>query len=811
MALEQLYYTSCEQGLTGFAGYQFNAVSPGASAETQREVLSQIAYKPPRSQMFPAEADELARCPVNLCFRPGTLTLLANVEYVGQDFSKRFGNYFAHAFAADSVDDLTEALGPLLPIELWRAPVWAASQADGTELPRFSGQLPRGLVSPASVRDFLAGHLLGDRLDSALSALLSAAAAAVEGRARPVLLVESDSDRAAQWIAAVSYLLPPRAGAALAFATYRADPSASRLHLIGTVPETLAELPLDVIDSFVVFDLTAGSIAEVAVHPLAELAVRVGVSKARALWQTAGTLAAPGSSSLDAWFGPVAAAAALGRVELTVAEADRAVTWATDAALDPAALAELAMVLHDQPARRDHHLPALVELARRGGDQALCDEIRFEQIDSELARVRAADTEDTRDSKDTKNSKNSAAIRIESPTIRRRTAGRLRELLDVSTPVEALRLLHWARRAGLEPELDQVFLFGFGQRALVSAAAGGKQAAAPGILHAALRDWPAIRRGFVAELATLAGKQPEEADQLLDGPIGEFLAGADFDSDLREYPALQESVLIARARRQPAFRPEVLLRILARRGQELPDAKLLKRLWQGWLWSREDLLAIAAKVPVRRIDDDEVLIWFVTPVERASENTDIEWYVQISSDLLASPAGKRLKKSLAAMEEVHRFIAVCESVQNLAGLSKVVAGISSNNRMIALIARRFLLHYLMRSEWEPKQVCLVLERIPPNIVNDFLARLKTAGGNWSAADLKRIAGVYLRFASMYENRARAEMLAPLTDIVRGLKKAEWDELRRLVELSDPLLADEFHSFETRYRKLRFGGSFRRGG
>ncbi|MEZ0107695.1 hypothetical protein ABH920_001687 [Catenulispora sp. EB89] len=805
MALEQLYYTSCEQGLTGFAGYQFNAVSPGASAETQREVLSQIAYKPPRSQMFPAEADELARCPVNLCFRPGTPTLLANVEYVGQDFSKRFGNYFAHAFAADSIDDLTEALGPLLPIELWRAPVWAAGQADGTVLPRFSGQLPRGRVSPASARDFLAGHLLGDRLDAALSALVSAAAAAVEGRARPVLLVESDSDRAAQWIAAVSYLLPPRAGASLAFATYRADPTASRLHLIGTVPETVAELPLDVIDSFVVFDMTAGSVAEVAVHPLAELAVRVGVSKARALWQTAGTLAAPDSFSLDAWFGPVAAAAALGRVQLTVAEADRAVAWATDAALAPAALAELAMVLHDQPARRDHHLPALVELARRGGDQALCDEIRFEQIDTELARVRAADTADTDDTDD------SAAIRIESPTIRRRAAARLRELLDACPPVEALRLLHWARRAGLEPELDQVFLFGFGKRALVSAAAGGKQAAAPGSLHTALREWPAIRRGFVAELATLVGKQPEEADQLLDGPTGEFLAGADFDDDLKEYRELRESVLIARARRQAAFRVEVLLRILKRRGQELPDPALLKRLWQTWQWSKKDMCAIAAKVPVSRLDDDEVAIWFLDTLKTASEDVDLEWYLQISRDLLASPAGGRLTKSRAPLDEAHQFVNVCRAVKNFEQLGQVVQGVSSNSRVIALIARRYLLWHLIRSEWEPVQVRKVLERIPPNIVHDYLARLRTGRGDRNTADLKRIAGVYLRFANMYEDGARAAMLAPLVDIVRGLRKAEWDELRHLVETGDPLLAEEFHGFETKYRKQRFGGGFRRGG
>ena len=30
MAFEQLYYTSCEQGLAGIRGYQFNAATPGA-------------------------------------------------------------------------------------------------------------------------------------------------------------------------------------------------------------------------------------------------------------------------------------------------------------------------------------------------------------------------------------------------------------------------------------------------------------------------------------------------------------------------------------------------------------------------------------------------------------------------------------------------------------------------------------------------------------------------------------------------------------------------------------------------------------
>ena len=30
MAFQQLYYTSCEHGLGGYGGYQFNAVTPGS-------------------------------------------------------------------------------------------------------------------------------------------------------------------------------------------------------------------------------------------------------------------------------------------------------------------------------------------------------------------------------------------------------------------------------------------------------------------------------------------------------------------------------------------------------------------------------------------------------------------------------------------------------------------------------------------------------------------------------------------------------------------------------------------------------------
>ncbi|NUR25054.1 MAG: hypothetical protein HOV83_04270, partial [Catenulispora sp.] len=83
MALEQLYFTSCERGHGPVAGYQFNALSPGATAETQREVLALVGYRPPRSQAFPSGPDELRQCPVNLCFRPGTAATVGTAGSLG--------------------------------------------------------------------------------------------------------------------------------------------------------------------------------------------------------------------------------------------------------------------------------------------------------------------------------------------------------------------------------------------------------------------------------------------------------------------------------------------------------------------------------------------------------------------------------------------------------------------------------------------------------------------------------------------------------------------------------------------------------
>ena len=118
MSFRQLYYTSCEQGLSVHPGYQFNAVTDGTSGETRLRVEALTAYDPPASGAYADTPEELERCPLNLCFAPGETAIVASVRYTGRDSSRRFGNYFAHAIATS---DLEAALPDLLPIQLWRA------------------------------------------------------------------------------------------------------------------------------------------------------------------------------------------------------------------------------------------------------------------------------------------------------------------------------------------------------------------------------------------------------------------------------------------------------------------------------------------------------------------------------------------------------------------------------------------------------------------------------------------------------------------------------------------------------------------
>src|SRR5215472_6898207 len=375
MAFAQLYYTSCKSGLSGYGGYQFNAVTPGVSPVVMREVEDRTVYEPPRWMLADPRPDEPEAYPI--AFSHGTseaahAAITTHVVFTGADYSGRPGNYFVHALATTAPE---QDFGPLLPVELWGAELWRSSPVDGTELPELPGPPQRGLLDRPGVQAFLDAR----GADSVLRKLVTAVGQAMAG-GRPVLVTSQDEAENVWWIGAVCYLLGDHLGRRVTFTTYSHRPGYSRYHLIGVPADGL---PPDAGTSFEVFDLAAGRTPGNGVHPLAALLADTGVMAAPALWQQAAVFSSGAEQGLDDWLAPVAVAAALLGRRLSPAELDEVARWlpGTSGWL-PAQLADVALgvtLAHASPggttspdpaaqpdgALADERLLGLLDLARR--------------------------------------------------------------------------------------------------------------------------------------------------------------------------------------------------------------------------------------------------------------------------------------------------------------------------------------------------------------------------------------------------------------------------------------------------------------
>ena len=145
----------------------------------------------------------------------------------GEPDTGRFGNYFTHIVLGGP--DASDPFDGLLPIELWNAPHWCTSESAVRELPELSALAPGGcgldwaLATLSSRRKWLAPVL-----DAALLALHDGPR---------VVLVESDTECAAAWVAWVSYALPPDLAPRLSFSTFDGQPRHAReLHMCVTTP-----------------------------------------------------------------------------------------------------------------------------------------------------------------------------------------------------------------------------------------------------------------------------------------------------------------------------------------------------------------------------------------------------------------------------------------------------------------------------------------------------------------------------------------------------------------------------------------------
>lgn len=244
MSYRQAFHTSCRKGLSGHAGFQFNA----ASRDLDQEQLTRIAadhsgYRPaPDAPPEPSPA-EIAAMPVDLRYLPveGVGPVISRTAYVGREFrgadgepdSGRFGNYFSHIVVGDGDDPF----GGLLPIELWDAPHWSTTESEQVEL------APLDRIEPGEVDlDRILGQLAPTR-GGALGAIADAALGAVLGGPR-LVIVEAGPDLAAAWVAWASFALPPDRTIGMTFATFEGRPRvAEAVRICVTTPGCDLDFP----------------------------------------------------------------------------------------------------------------------------------------------------------------------------------------------------------------------------------------------------------------------------------------------------------------------------------------------------------------------------------------------------------------------------------------------------------------------------------------------------------------------------------------------------------------------------------------
>jgi hypothetical protein len=609
VAFQQLYYTSCENGLGGYGGYQFNAITPGVPAAVMREVEDRTVYEPPGWLLADPCPDEPEAYPV--AFSHGTseatgAAITAQVVFTGTDYSGRPGNYFAHVLVTGTPE---QDFGPLLPVELWGAELWHTSPVDGSELPELPGPPPPGAIDRPGVQAFLDAR----GADGVLPELLTAVGRAMAGD-RPVLVVSHDVSENIWWIAAISYLLGEQLGHRMTFTTYSHRPGYSRYHLTGILPETL---PPSAGSSFQLFDLTvadpaAGQTPGAGVHPLAAILASTGVMAAPGLWQQAMVFASGAEEGLDDWLAPVAAAAGLLGRGLSPAETDAVAGWLLGAAgWMPAQLADVVLgVALAQPdaTLADQRLLDLLDLAWRLPAPARVERLELllaERAVTHLARGEAA-----------------APVRFTSEAADAARA-QAAQVLAAAAPATALVVLEWAAASGVELPGAELELYG---RTRLDP--GTPEPELTGIVGKS----PAVLRGLIDRLA---GEPPEVAEALLAGPAGNHIRR----SDLAAYPVLTELWLLESAARGglpplDAFDEIADVRARAQRSPRV-DAALLGCLWPDGCPPEQiaELLgAVTGEEPA-----PGVLDWFVTEIGAVARGTMNDGSLQLAQALAGHP------------------------------------------------------------------------------------------------------------------------------------------------------------------------------
>jgi hypothetical protein len=228
---ETLIYTDCRagQGLSGAAGMQFQAASPGADRGAMALVQQHLLYEAPARYM--RERRPVADYPRSFAHIARGYLATACGVYLGREISgAREGNQLTHSIVTKDPG----AYGLVRPAQLFEASFWTTRPAPTTNCPALTDRWRPGPFGAAEAKQFVASEPDGERT---LVALVSALERVSGKAARRVLFISSHPRPVLRWLTAATLLLPQREALRIGFKVFSTNPATATMPVVAVHPE----------------------------------------------------------------------------------------------------------------------------------------------------------------------------------------------------------------------------------------------------------------------------------------------------------------------------------------------------------------------------------------------------------------------------------------------------------------------------------------------------------------------------------------------------------------------------------------------
>ncbi len=259
----QLHYTSCQHGVSGYAGFQVRAISEGITPEEKRALERLGMYEPPRNMPSESSPEEIQnsfpKAFRSIFLETGKLAVVRSV-YAGQDYTGRWGNYFAHALV------FNKSVSDLWPVDLYEWNGWKDNLPAKEDNPEVSTVLPLTVVQPdsgayafAELQEFL----LEDSSRTGYLADMIRAVLLHKSTSRKLVIKEELESVGLFWIACLQKAFAPAHQRTLGCSSYQFDSRSCQLVNV-TLHETdfiLGET--ERLYQFYVFDFLENTFSEI--------------------------------------------------------------------------------------------------------------------------------------------------------------------------------------------------------------------------------------------------------------------------------------------------------------------------------------------------------------------------------------------------------------------------------------------------------------------------------------------------------------------------------------------------------------------